>query len=233
MKTSCIVASVPARYSRDSGDPGAAGPLALTAAGAIRRTQLQGKKSQEARLAAKKRVREQWEEGRLKYTARTQPRDSGGKFRRVLARLKVNLGDQASEQLAKELEAAESAGSIGDYQEARRAGAEVVKLVDGIDAGTLDPNDLGNVRAANQELGKLLSYLPLPQGDDAAKVRFSDLPAPTASLIQKLIDKVEAKLDPEKANELTEKLKSFQSGVLTMSADELSQELARLVQTLV
>lgn len=233
MKTDHVVPGVPVRYSRDSGDPGAAGPLALTAAGAIRRTQLQSKKSQQARLAAKKRIKQQWAEGRLKYTAETQPRDTSGKFRRVLARLKMNLGDQATEQLAKEMEAAEAAGAIGDYQEARRAGAEVVKLVDGIESGVLDSEDLNNVRSANTELGKLLSYLPLPQGDDSAKVRFSDLPAPTSDLIQKLIEKVEAKLDSEDARDIVEKLKSFQSGVLTMSADELSQELAKLVQALV
>lgn len=234
MKTGYKLKSVPEEYGLDRGDPAAAGPLAraVTAAGAIRSTQLDQRKTQDAKARAEARVRQQFEEGRLKFTAESQPRDNAGKFRRVLARLKTNLGDAASEQLAKEMEAAAAAGAIGNYAEAKRAGGEVVKLVDSVEDNELDKGTIQNIRKGAKDLGELLAYLPLPQGDTSQKVRFSDLPAPTSKLIQDLVRRVNERLDGEDAAKYTDVLQSFMSGVRTMSADEMASELAKILRVL-
>lgn len=242
MRTNYQLSHVPASLGRDLGDPRVAGALAraaaaagqsMTAAGAIARTNAQQKSSQTARRnAAKKRVRQQFEAGRLKFTPETQPRDNAGKFRRVLARLKMNLGDSATEQLAKQMEAAEKAGELGDYAKAREAGAEVIKLVDSVDDNVLKEGNVNNIRKGAAELGKLLAYLPLPQGDDNAKIRFSDLPAATGKLIDNLVDRVREKVGGEKAEEYVAVLKSFMSGGRLMSADEMSAELSKILRVL-
>ncbi len=234
MQTTYKLRNVPERYGRDTGDPRVAGALAdhVTAAGAIRRTGLQQKAGQKARREAKKRVLEQFEAGRLKFTADTQPRDNAGKFRRVLARLKMNLGDAASEQLAKEMEEAAAAGAIGNYSKAKEHGANVVALVDEVQDGDIEKGTIRNIRKGAQDLGKLLAYLPLPQGDTAQKVRFSDLPAPTSQLIKKLIDRVQDRLDADDAAKYTQVLQSFMSGGRTMSADEMAAELSKILRVL-
>lgn len=224
---------VPARYGRDTGDPSVAGPLhrAVTAS-AIRRTNLQQSSLKTSRRAAKKRLRSQFEAGRMKFTPKTQPRDTVGKFRKVLARLKLNLGDQATEQLAKEMEEVEAAGSIGNYEKAREAGANVIKLLDSVDSGSLSEGDINNIRKGSSELGKLLAYLPLPQGDRSAKVRFSDLPTPVGDLIRDLIERVKTKLSSEDSVKYIAILESFISGGRLMSSDEMSAELAKILRVL-
>lgn len=235
MKTTYELKNVPARYGRDAGNPSISSPLArsVTAAGAIRRTGLQQKASQQARAAAKVRILEQFRAARgFKYTPDTQPRDATGKFRRVLARLKTNLGDAATEQLAKELEEAESAGAIGDYAKAKEHASEVVKLVDDVDQGKLKGSAAEAVRTGAEDLGKLLAYLPLPQGDPSQKIRYSDLPEPTAKMIDNLLQRVDDKLSSEDAAKYTALLKSFKSGLRTMSADDMSAALNRLMRVL-
>jgi hypothetical protein len=177
-------------------------------------------------------VNQQFEEARLKFTPSTQPRDPAGKFRRVLARLKLNMGEKSTEQIAKKIEEAEAAGAVGDYTEAKTAGAEVVQLIDAVQDGDLAKGTVRNLRAGARDLGKLLAYLPMPQGNPNAKVRFSDMPAPVAALIKDMARRVEDRLGAEDAAKYVAVLESFMSGGRTMSADELSAELSKLLRVL-
>ena len=243
MKTEYKLRHLPENYGRDAGDPSVAGILAVTAAGKPGGAKAPGTKddrptpsalSVKARADARERIKKQFEEARAagKFTPKTQPRDSAGKFRKVLARLKLNLGDQASEQLAKKIEAAEAAGALGNYAKAKEHGAEVVKLIDNVEDGDLEKGTLDNIRKGSKELGKLLAYLPMPQGDPNAKVRFSDLPAPTADLIRNLTKRVEAKLSNEDAAKYVTVLEQFMSGTLTMDSDMMNAELAKILRVL-
>lgn len=245
MKTSYELRHLPKEYGRDAGDPSVAGSLAraVTAAGdkKTRGAKAPGPGddrptpsglSVAARARARERVKQQFAEARQKFDAKTQPRDSAGKFRKVLARLKLNLGEDANEQLAKEIEEAEAAGALGNYRKAKEHGAEVVKLLDNVADGDLDKGTLNNIRKGSRELGKLLAYLPMPQGDPNAKVRFSDLPAPTSALVRDLVKRVEGKLDNEDAAKYVTTLKQFMSGTLTMDSDMMNAELARLLRVL-
>lgn len=179
-----------------------------------------------------RRATEQFRRGRSPFTVDNQPRDSRGRFRQVLARLKFDLGDTQLENIVAKIKDAENMDDAGDYAKSAEAARDVVGLVDKIEEGVLDPEAIKNVRAGAAELGRVLAYLPLPQGDPNAKVRFSDLPPSTQKLIDGMIDRVVAKLGNDDARDAVAILKSYISGVRSMSSDELSAELNKLLRLL-
>lgn len=185
-----------------------------------------------AGTASKQRTREQFLRARQKYSAKTQPRMWDGRFRKVLARLKQDLGASELNQVAKEINAAEKAADAGDYQKASAASQKVIGLIDEVQAGVLDRAVEKNLREGAADLGRVLAYLPLPQGENSAKVRFSDLPPSTGRLIQGLLDRVSEQINANDAAKFTKVLRSFISGVRTMSSDELSAEMNKLLRLL-
>lgn len=178
------------------------------------------------------RAREQFVRGRTGFKPGHQPRDDTGRFRRILARLKFDLGDKELENIVKEIKSAEGNVDAGDITAAAKAGQNVIKMVDEIDEGVLDPESIRNVRNGARELGRALAYLPLPQGDPTAKVRFSDLPKTTQKLVQGMIDRVVAKIGADDAAPATEVLRDLMAGGRSMSSDELSAELNKLLRLL-
>lgn len=213
MKTKYKIEGLPASLCKDAGEFS----IVASAAGRSRKV---------------KRTREQFERGRLKYDADSQPRDASGRFRKILARLKTNLGENELEQIQAEISNAENADDAGDYAKATEAARKVIDMVDDIESGTLDAGVEKNLRQGAGDLGRVLAYLPLPQGDTTAKVRFSDLPPSSGRLINDMIDRVEDQINSEDAKKFTAVLKSFISGVRTMTADELSAELNKLLRLL-
>lgn len=180
----------------------------------------------------KQRTREQFFRARRRFTARTQPRQHDGRFRKILARLKENLGESELEQINDEINKAEKASVAGDYVSASKAAREVIHLVDDIETGRLEPEIEKNLRQGTADLGRVLAYLPLPQGKDAAKVRFSDLPPSTGRLIQDLIERIQGQINKKDAAKFTKVLRSFISGARTMSSDQLSAEMNKLLRLL-
>lgn len=179
-----------------------------------------------------RRATEQFKRGRPAFTPENQPRDYKGQFRQVLARLKFDLGGKQLENIVARIRDAENADDAGDYAQSAKAATDVVQLVDKIADGTLDPASIKNVRAGARELGRVLAYLPLPQGDPNAKVRFSDLPPSTQDLVNGMIERVQKKLGAVDAADAIAILESFKSGVRSMASDELSAELNKLLRLL-
>jgi hypothetical protein len=179
-----------------------------------------------------KRARAQFERGRSGFKPGHQPRDSEGRFRRILARLKFDLGDKELENIVTEIKAAEDNMDAGDITAAAKAGQNVVKMVDEIDQGVLDPESIRNVRNGARELGRALAYLPLPQGDQTAKVRFSDLPRTTQQLVKGMIDRVVKKIGADDAADAVANLRDLMAGGRSMSSDDLSRELNKLLRLL-
>jgi hypothetical protein len=212
MHTNFVIPNVPAHLQRNRGSV-----QVLVAAGETSRV---------------RRTREQFGRGRIKYSAETQPRDSSGKFRQILARLKTNLGDKELQSIVAEIKSAEAADDAGDYGKASEAGRNVIKLVDGIESGSIDSSVENNLRKGAADLGRVLAYLPLPQGENSAKVRFSDLPPSAGQLIQNLIERVENEVKSADAQKFVKILKNFISGGRTMSSDELSAEMNKLLRLL-
>ncbi len=173
------------------------------------------------------------EDGRIKYVSGVnQPRDAKGKYRKVLARLKQDLGVAGLSRALKRVEEAENLDFAGDYAASAAASSELLGMIDRLDAQALNPEALENVRLTAAELGKTIANLPLPFGKEAQKVRYSDLPVGLKDLIEGMIDRVESKIGKEDADIATQKLKSYMSGADVFSQGEVQSEMSKLLRLL-
>jgi len=167
-----------------------------------------------------------------RYTAKTQPRDAQGKFRKVLARLKVDLGDAGLSRALEKVEEVENLDFSGNYSEAAKSADDLIDIIDRLDAGGLNPESLENVREGSRQLGEVISNLPFAFGQDAQKIRFSDVPPTLRDLMENMIDRVEAKIGSEDANVATKNLQKFISGNEVFNQSEISSEMAKLLRLL-
>jgi hypothetical protein len=172
------------------------------------------------------------EDGRTAYTPKTQPRDAKGKYRRVLARLRQDLGVAGLQRALTKAQEAENLEFAGNYAESAAASSDLLGLIDRLDTGALNARALENVRLTAAELGKTIANLPLPFGKDATKVRFSDLPAGLKDLIDSMITRVETKIGKKDADIATQSLKSYMSGADVYSQGEVQSEMSKLLRLL-
>ena len=172
------------------------------------------------------------EQGRFKYTPKTQPRDAKGKYRKVLARLKQDLGVAGLQRALLKVQKAEDLDFAGNYLESAEASSELIGLIDRLDSKALNPKALANVKSTARELGRVISNLPLPFGQDAEKLKFSDLPSGLKDLIETMMTKVEAKIGKEDADIATANLKSYISGADVYSQGEVQSEMSKLLRLL-
>lgn len=172
------------------------------------------------------------EQGRSKYTAQTQPRDARGKFRKVLARLKQNLGVAGLQDALKKVETAENMEFAGNYVGAADAANDLINTIDRLDSGALDATKLENVRKTAGELGSVIANLPLPFTNQAQKVRFSDLPPALKNLIDDMISRVEDKIGKKDADIATAELRAFKAGADVYNQSEISSRMATLLRLL-
>lgn len=185
-----------------------------------------------AQTEARSAARNDAQDTRSKYTAQTQPRDSDGKFRKILARLKLNLGGESTQDLAQEIEATEVAQVAGDYEKMKDSSNSIIKMINAIEDGQLPKGVTKNLRKGASDLGRVLAYLPLPQGDANAKIRFTDLPPASSELVRSMVKKVKERLSPEDAAKYIDELNSFMSGSRTMTSDEMAVNLNKLLRVL-
>jgi hypothetical protein len=171
--------------------------------------------------------------GRPKYVpGKTQPRDAAGKFRKVLARLKQDLGVAGLQDALKQVEEAENLEFAGNYTAAAEASKDLLGTLDRLDTGALDATKIENVRNTAGELGKVIANLPLPFTNQAQKVKFSDLPPALKQLMGDMIDRVEAKIGKKEAGAATSELQSYMSGADLYSQSEISSKMATLLRLL-
>jgi hypothetical protein len=166
------------------------------------------------------------------YTAKTQPRDQRGKFRKVLARLKQDLGTAGLQSIIEEVKYVEGLNKLGNYQESSEAAGNLLNIVDRLDAGALNKVSLENVRSSARELGKVIANLPLGFDNQSQKVRYSDLPPALRDLMDDMITRVEDKIGKEDADIATEALRGFKSGSDVFSQGEISSQMAKLLRLL-
>lgn len=222
MKTNHVITSIPTRYSRDPGD------IALIAAA----NDTKWAKKSAAKRAATIQAKNDAENNRAKFTPDTQPRNNDGKFRKILARLKTNLGGEATEEIAKKIEAAEAAQVAGNYQEMRENSTDLIKMIGAVQDGQMPKGVTNNLRRGASDLGKVLAYLPLPQGDANAKIRFTDLPPASAELVRSMVKRVKEELEPDVAEKYIDVLESFMTGSRTMTSDDMASNLNKLLRVL-
>jgi hypothetical protein len=171
-------------------------------------------------------------DGRVRYTAETQPRDAAGKFRTVLARIKQDLGTSGLQNVLDKVKEAENFDSTGDYAGAAKAATDLIGIIDRLDSGALNAESLENVRNSAGELGKVIANLPFAFGEEAQKIRFSDVPPALRDLMEDMITKVEAKIGKEDADIATAELKQFISGSELYNQSEISSQMAKLLRLL-
>jgi hypothetical protein len=172
------------------------------------------------------------EEGRSKYTPKTQPRDAKGKYRKVLARLRQDLGTAGLQKALLKVQDAENLEFAGNYEASQKASSELLGIIDRLDTNALNPQALENVQNSARELGRVISNLPLPFGAEAEKLRFSDLPAGLRDLIDQMITRVESKIGKEDADIATQDLKSYMSGSDVYSQGEVQSQMSKLLRLL-
>ncbi|NBW21294.1 MAG: hypothetical protein EBR82_76360, partial [Caulobacteraceae bacterium] len=206
--------------------------LKETKAEAEKQTEEEIKRAEDIK-AGKTTVTDKYDEqGRVKYTPKTQPRDAKGKYRKVLARLTQDLGVAGLQEALKQAEAAQNLDFAGNYEKSAAASAELLGIIDRLDTGALNPQALENVKSSARELGRVISNLPLPFGVEADKLRFSDLPAGLKDLIDGMITRVESKIGKEDADIATKSLKSYMSGGDVYSQGEIQSEMSKLLRLL-
>lgn len=181
---------------------------------------------------AEKQAEKQAEDGRPKFTPETQPRDASGKFRQVLARIKTDLGTSGLDRVLDKIEEAENFDNAGNYAGAAKAAADLLEIIDRLDAGALNAEALENVRLSAGELGKVIANLPFAFGEEAQKIRFSDVPPALKDLMEDMITRVEDKIGKEDADIATEGLRRFISGGDYYNQSEISSEMAKLLRLL-
>jgi hypothetical protein len=171
-------------------------------------------------------------DGRLKYTPKTQPRDARGKFRKVLARLKQDLGVAGLQRALVKVQTAEDMEFAGNYAGAAAAAGDLINTIDRLDTGALDATKLENVRNTAADLGRVIANLPLPFTNQAQKVRYSDLPPALKNLMDDMITRVESKIGKKDADIATANLRSFKAGADVYSQSEISSQMTTLLRLL-
>jgi predicted DNA binding CopG/RHH family protein len=171
------------------------------------------------------------DDGRTKYTFKTQPRDSKGKFRQVLAVLRDNLGKAGLTEEAKQAERVQELRDAGQYDASDKAAAELLDTVQRISTGALS-NNLESVKLAAMQLGTAVSNAPLPFGVDTKRMRFSDLPAPLQKLTADMMDRVEKRIGKKESDQATKDLRSYISGSDLYSQSEVSAQLSKMLRLL-
>jgi hypothetical protein len=161
-----------------------------------------------------------------------QPRDRSGRFLDVLARLKNDLGPNASQDVVDAVHQADKLAQAGNYSESVEASQKLLKTLDQLDDGSLNSEELANVKSAASELGKIVTNLPLPFKDPNAKMRYSDLPPVLKNLLDTMVDRVTKKIGKDDAAEATESLRQFMSGSELFNQSDLSANLAKMLRLL-
>lgn len=172
------------------------------------------------------------ESGRIKYTPQTQPRDAKGKFRKVLARLKSDLGVAGLSRVIDKVEKAENLTFAGDYARAAGSAADLISIIERLDTKALNPESLENVRSSARELGKVIANLPFAFGEENEKIRFSDVPPALRDLMEEMIDRVEEKIGKEDADIATQELKNFMAGGDYYNQSDISAQMSKLLRLL-
>ena len=178
-------------------------------------------------LTAALRFRKPWDESH-------QPRDEFGRWRKVMFRLKSDLENKTGTKAAiDKIEEAEDAESDGDLKKARDASEEVMHMLEKLADDTTNVDDQEMLRMGSKSLSEVIARLPLPQGQVATKMKFTDLPLELRDLVEDLVDRAAAKLDKDQFQAVAGEVRNYISGGDYMDSDEIQSHLNRIIRSLV
>ena len=168
------------------------------------------------------------------FEEQNHPRDERGRFRKVLFRLKKDLEDKTgTKEALDKIEEAEDAEAAGNDDKAREAAQDLMKIVDDLADRTTNEDDQEMLRNGGKSLAEVIARLPMPQGNVAKKMKFSELPLELRDLIEDLVDRAAAKMEKDAFDEAAGPIKSYMSGGDYMDSDEIQAHLNRIVRKLV
>jgi hypothetical protein len=221
-----------AEFSAEINNLGALFPKESLTAAAGDEEDLEDLTPEEIEAIKVERMNREKDDARPKFTPKTQPRDASGKYRKVLARLKSDLGVAGLNRVIDKVEEAENLDNAGDYGRSAQAAGDLISIIDRLDAGALNPEALENIRSSSAELGKVIANLPFAFGEQTEKIRFSDVPPALQKLMKDMIKRVEDKIGKEDADVATAELKKFISGRDLYSQSDISSRMSTLLRLL-
>jgi hypothetical protein len=167
------------------------------------------------------------------FEEKLHPRDDSGQFREVLFRLKRDVEDQpGGEEAAREIEAAQTSNEADNDTETRQHIANIMRIVDQVAQGNLDPNTAKTLRDGNRELGRFVAGTTLPAIVDTEKMRYSDLPPLFQQTVDELLERLKGYVSDETYQEATDDLIDFKRGGDVWNSSELMASLSRILRYL-
>ena len=171
--------------------------------------------------------------GKPEFEEKLHPRNDEGKFREVLFRLKREVeGAPGAEEAAKEIDAADESNKAANDDETKRHIANIMRIVEQVAEGNIDPNTSKTLRDGNRELGRFVAGTTLPDIVDTEKMRWSDLPPLFQSTVDELLAKLEGYVSKETFDKATAELIEFKRGGDVWNASELMASLAKILRYL-
>ena len=171
-----------------------------------------------------------------KFNEKRHPRDVRGRFRKVLFRLRDDLDREDVEdtgEIIARIDSALDADERADEDEAKRLAEDVIHMTEDVAGGLLDEDASRTLREGYAGLSEAVSAMRnLPFGQDADKLRFSDLPGSLQSLIDDLLSRLQTE-SPELYEEHSPNLVKYKAGGDYMSQPEIQAELSKLLSLLI
>ena len=169
------------------------------------------------------------------FDAQRHPRwDENGQFRQVLTRLRKDVEDvPEAEEAVRNIDKAMELMGSSDLGKIEAATHDVMRSIDKAADLVGSAETAANMRTGFAALGEALARLPLPQGNDTATMRWTDLPMQLQSLVTDVMDKLKSELDADEYRKVTHDVQAFQSGVDFATSDQIQSWLSGMVSRLV
>jgi hypothetical protein len=174
--------------------------------------------------------------GTAPFDPNKHPRSNDtGQFREVLFRLNDVVKDEPmAGTTAKEIDHVIQLTDEGDLQKVKIATDNLMESIDKI-AQEVDftaPELAHNLRLGYASLGEAIARLPLAQGDDQERLRWSDLPKELQTLVDDVMTKLKTHVSDEAFRDITAQVSTYKSGIDTATSDQIQSWLARMVKYL-
>lgn len=168
------------------------------------------------------------------WDPKRHPRGEGGKFRRVIAKIKTDLEGQAGTSGAVDaLDRADQAAERGDIDAANKAAEDAMEIVDDIANDTDAPDTKKELRDGYAALGEAVANMPIAFGSLTDKFKYSELPEDLQSLFDQLLDRVKARMTGPDLDDAIGDTVSFISGGDVLSQPEISARLTKLLRYII
>lgn len=161
-------------------------------------------------------------------------RDDKGRFREKIASIRDAIAAKSGTKDAVDAaDRAIAAAEAGDDEAAKVQAEDVIKEVDAVADKTIDSQDAADLRGASAALGEFMGHAPLPQGDEASKMRYTDLHPEVQKLVEDMLKRLKDDVSPDVYNDLAHDLLEYMRGGDYMDADEIHSNLAKIMRMII